>query len=127
MDNCKTCLYANSKGDLVVCDRRLLLDGKEVVVETSKIGLSCPCHSSRFIDETRYMRDNKDLRDADDSCGICGRLIDMLNSDNYEYVIEEVAFLDKDENGEEIEIIEEHIICKCKICIDKGRNLLEQK
>ena len=126
--NCKTCLYANDFGEgLVMCDKKLLSENKEIIIEVDKVRLNCPCHSDRFIEETRYMRENKDLREAEDSCRVCGRLMDILNDDNYEDVVEEVITVNKDKNGKEIETVEEHIVRKCKICINKGRNLFEQK
>lgn len=123
--NCETCLYANFVNDdnLVMCDRRLLYDGREIYIETDKIGSSCPCHSDRFVEEWRGYRSNKDVRMADDSCEICGRLYNDMNEDNYEIVVEEVIIKEKDENGKEVEITNEYAVRKCKICIDKGRNL----
>lgn len=110
--NCKTCLYANFMNDdnLVMCDRRLLYDGKEIYIETDKIGLSCPCHSDRFVEEWRGYRSNDDVRMADDSCEVCGRLYDDMDEDNYDYVIEEF-------DGEKYKVR------KCRICIEKGRKL----
>lgn len=124
--NCHTCLYANLLEDgLVMCDRRLLIDNKEIYIESDKVGKSCPCHSDKFVEEWRYMRDSKDrdIRNADDACDVCGRLFNELNKDDYQDVIEEVSIKAKDEDGNEVEHIEEYIVQKCRICIDKGRRL----
>lgn len=130
MDNnysCESCLYANGKGDLTICDRRLLLDGREIIVEASKVGLSCVCHSDRFVEETRYMVNppNGDARKSFDSCQVCGRRYDEMNEDNYDIVVEKVKKKEKNDEGKEIEIIEEHIVRKCRICIEKERKLFE--
>lgn len=110
--NCKTCLYANNlDSGLVMCDRRLLYDNTEIYIEADKVGKSCPCHSDRFIREWRYMRDNDDIRQADDACSICGRLYDHMNEDNY---INETWEID----GRDIDMR------ICRICVEKGRNLI---
>lgn len=124
--DCHTCLYANLLEDgLVMCDRRLLIDNKEIYIESDKVGKSCPCHSDKFVEEWRYMRDSKDrdIRNADDACDVCGRLFNELNKDDYQDVIEEVSIKTKDEDGNEVEHMEEYIVRKCRICIDKGRRL----
>ena len=117
--NCKTCLYANDFGNgLVMCDRRVLLDGKEVIIEEDKVGLSCPCHSDRFVEETRYMVNppNRDARKSFDSCEVCGRRYDEMNKDNYDVVTEEVKINST---------VEKRTVRKCRICIEKERNLFE--
>ena len=126
--NCKTCLYANDiENGLVMCDRRVLLDGKEVIIEEDKVGLNCPCHSSKFVQEWRYMVNptNGDARKSFDSCQVCGRRYDEMNEDNYDIVVEEVKKKEKNDDGKEVEVTEEHIVRKCRICIEKERNLFE--
>lgn len=109
--NCKSCLYSNFLEDgRVFCDKVILLYGKEVYVEDDKIDLPCPSHSNRFIEETRCYFNNKDVRDAEDSCGVCGRLVDLDDISQYGYI--EV----QDEEGK---FIGEKL--QCKICREKGR------
>ena len=109
--NCNNCLYANGNEDgSVMCDKVLLLYGKEIYVESSKVDLPCPSHSSRYIEETRYMWNNDDVRDAEDSCEVCGRRVDMNDETQYNFI--EV----QDEKGK---VVGEKI--QCKICRHKGR------
>lgn len=114
--NCYTCLYKdkiNSDGS-IDCDKKVLLTGKIVHIETDKVDKSCPCHSIRFIEETRYYLNNKDMRYSYNSCSICGRLYDDMDENNYE---EETWEID----GKTINIR------RCRICIDKGRSLFEEE
>lgn len=107
--SCETCMYANpGNGKLVMCDRRLLTEGVEVYIDASKVN-SCICHSDKPVEETRYMRPNKDMREAEDACQICGRLYNNLDSSNYD-VVEFVS-----ENNQTIDVR------VCRICIEKGR------
>ncbi len=121
--SCKTCLYSNVIEDGVECDKKLLLNGKTFILDDEKAKLPCPSHSSRPIEEWRYMRSNDDVRDAEDACGICGRLFNELNKDDYEEVTEIINVKGKDENGKEIEEEDYISVTKCRVCIDKGRNL----
>lgn len=111
MDNCKTCLYSNflENGD-VMCDKVILLYGKEVHVPTDNVDKPCPSHSSRFIEETRYYFNNKDMRNSENSCEVCGRLVDLNDISQYGYI--EVQDEKGNVNGEKLQ---------CRICRGKGR------
>lgn len=111
MDNCKSCLYSNDlDGGEVLCDKVILLYGKEVYVESDKVDLPCPSHSNRFIEETRYMWNNKDVRVAEDSCEVCGRRVNLDDISQYGYI--EVQDDKGSPAGEKMQ---------CKICREKGR------
>lgn len=119
MENCKSCLYANEKENGgYMCDKVLLLYGKEVHIEPEKVELSCFNHSDKYIENWRYVNDGDDLRKADDACEVCGRIINMLDENTYDIVTEEFTL----KNKEGIEETKREIVQKCKICIDKGRN-----
>lgn len=119
MENCLNCLYANEKENGgVMCDKVLLIYGKEVHIEADRVELPCPSHSSRFIEETRCYFNNEDMRKAEDACEICGRLINMYDEDTHDVVVEE--FTVKKEDG--TEEVKKETVQKCKICIGKGRN-----
>lgn len=105
MKNCNTCLYSNfNKDGSVICDKVLLIYGKEVYVEKDKVGLNCPSHSDYPIKETRYMRDNDTLQDAEEACGICGRLINLQDDSQYEYIAYDGS-----------------LVTQCRICKEKKR------
>lgn len=106
---CVDCLYANElyNGD-VYCDKREFEEVK-IIVPKDKVDRNCPSHSSYPTEETRYSRPWKYLRDADDVCQVCGRMLDLRVNDQYKYVKVEK----KDGNID--------VIRKCNICINKGR------
>ena len=109
MNNCKTCLYANELEDKrVFCDKVVLLYGKEVYIDADKVELTCPSHSDCFIPETRAYWNNDDMRDAEDSCGVCGRRVDLGKEEQYEYIMVE-------EGNSKVEKMQ------CSICKKKGR------
>lgn len=120
MDNCKGCLYANELEDKrVFCYKVVLLYGKEVYIDADKVNLPCPSHSNRFIEDWRYTSEGvQDLRNAEDACEVCGRLLNLNDEDTYDVVTEEFTL----KNKEGIDETKREIVQKCKICIDKGRN-----
>lgn len=82
--NCKSCAYANGMEDgNIGCDKKLLLTGKMIIIEKEQTDLKCPCHSDYPIQEWRYDRGNGLLRDADDACCVCGRLVNLNDVDTY--------------------------------------------
>lgn len=82
--NCKSCAYANQMEDgNIGCDKKLLLTGKMVVIEQDKIDLRCPAHSDYPTQEWRYDRGHGLLREAEDACCICGRLVNLNDVDTY--------------------------------------------
>lgn len=112
MDNCVNCLYSDflENGE-VFCDKVILLYNKKIYVDASKVNLSCPSHSNRYIEDWRYTSEGvQDLRKAEDACEICGRLVDLDDESQYGYI--EV----QDEEGK---VIGEKM--QCKICREKGR------
>lgn len=106
---CVDCLYANElyNGD-VYCDKREFEEVK-IIVPKDKVDLNCPSHSSYPTEETRYARPWTYLKDADDVCQVCGRMLDLRNNEQYEYVNVE------NDKGEI------NAVRKCRICINKGR------
>lgn len=111
MESCKSCLYANELEDKrVFCDKVVLLYGKEAYIDADKVNLPCPSHSNRFIPETRCYFNNDDMRNAEDSCEVCGRRVDLDDISQYGYI--EV----QDEEGK---VVGEKM--QCKICREKGR------
>lgn len=111
MENCLNCLYANEKDNGgVMCDKVLLIYGKEVHIEADRVELPCPSHSDRYIENWRYVNDGDDLRKAEDSCEVCGRLINLDDESQYGYI--EIQDELGNPSGEKLQ---------CKICRHKGR------
>lgn len=112
MNNCENCLYSNFMEDgSVMCDKRLLSENKEVYVQVDKIKLECPAHSSKLIEETKYLRNNKWLHEAEEGnyCEVCRREVDLKDITQYGYI--EV----QDEKGD---VIGEKM--QCRICRGEG-------
>lgn len=113
MDNCKSCLYSNDlENGQVLCDKVILLYGKEVYVESDKVDLPCPSHSSKYIEEIRYMRNNKWLHESEEGeyCEVCRRWVDLDDISQYNFI--EVQDKNGKVTGEKMQ---------CKICGEKGR------
>lgn len=108
---CKDCMYANAlpSGD-VDCDKKILLNGKIHKVAKSKVDKPCPSHSDKPIENWRYVESRRILRDCDDSCEVCGRLVDLNDISQYKYI--EIQNENGDTVGEKMQ---------CKICGHKGR------
>lgn len=82
--NCLNCLYSNEiENGMVMCDKKLLLTGKMIIVESEKVELNCPAHSDYPIKEWRYDMGNGLLRDAEDTCCVCSRLVNLNDKDTY--------------------------------------------
>ena len=82
--NCTNCAYANEmEGGSIGCDKKLLLTGKMIIIEKDKINSKCPAHSDYPIEEWRYDRGHGLLKDADDACCVCGRLVNLNDTDTY--------------------------------------------
>lgn len=112
INNCLNCLYSNEiEGRKVMCDKRLLSEYKEVFIEANKTELPCPAHSSKYIEETRYMRNNKWLHESEDGeyCGVCRRKVNLDDISLYNYI------KIQNEDGKEVEKMQ------CRICKGKGR------
>lgn len=114
--NCHTCLYKDKvyNDGSIDCDKKALLTGEIVHITADKVHLPCPCHSGRFIEETRYYLNNRDMRNSYNSCSVCGRLYDDTDENNY---VNETWEIDG-----KVKYIQ-----RCRICIEKGRNLFEEK
>lgn len=111
---CENCLYANFRDDgTVMCDKKILLDGKEYIVDADKVDKKCLGHSSYPVEDWRYDRPWTYLSEADDVCQVCARMLNMLDRDSYDYVDE--IYLDKNDKEKS------KTVRKCKICIEKGR------
>ncbi len=111
---CETCLYENLRDDgSVMCDKKILLDGKEYIVDVDKVNRKCLGHSAYPVEEWRYDRPWQYLSEADDVCQVCARMLNMLDKDSYDYVDETY----RDEGGNE----RNRTVRKCIICIEKGR------
>ena len=108
---CKDCLYANFNEDgSVDCDRKVLLTGRMCEIEEENVDKPCPAHSSRDVENWRYVENAKYLHQCDDSCGICRRLVNLNDISQYGYVAV------KDKDGKVV-----NLQMACRICIDKGR------
>ena len=111
--NCQDCFYSNFlKDGRVMCDKRLLSEDKKIYIEADKTELPCPAHSHKFIEETRYMYNNKWRHESDTElyCDICRRELNEDEIDQYSYI--DV----KDKKGE---VVDEKL--QCRICREKGR------
>ena len=108
---CRDCLYANFNEDGGVdCDKRVLLSGKMCEIEKENVDKPCPAHSSKSIENWRYVEGCKSLKDCSDICEVCGRLVRLSDITQYGFI--EV----QDENGK---VVGEKM--QCKICRHKGR------
>ncbi len=108
---CRDCLYANFNEDgSVFCDRKVLLTGRMCEIEEENVDKPCPVHSSRDIENWRYVENARYLHQCDDSCGVCRRLVNLNDDSQYKYI--EI----KNENGK---VAGEKM--QCKICRHKGR------
>lgn len=108
---CRDCLYANfNDGGSVDCDRKVLLTGRMCEIEEENVDKPCPAHSSRDIENWRYVENAKYLHQCDDSCSICRRLVNLNDISQYGYI--EVYDESGDAIGEKMQ---------CKICRHKGR------
>lgn len=119
MDNCKeilncgNCLYANANDDgSVICDKKVFMTGQLFSVGENEAKLSCPSHSSKYIEEIRYMRNNKWLHESEEGeyCEVCRRWVDMGDETQYNFI--EI----QDENGKATGEKKQ-----CKVCREKGR------
>lgn len=109
---CRDCLYANFNEDnSVLCDRNLLASGKVFYRDAENVDKSCIVHSSKDIENWRYVENAKYLHQCDDSCSVCRRLVNLNDTTQYGYI--EV----QDKNGK---AIGEKM--QCKICRYKGRS-----
>lgn len=111
MYNCESCLYGNKKDNGgYLCDKVLLIYGKEIHIEPENATKDCLNHSDKFIEDWRYTTVGvQDIRNADDACGVCGRLVKLSDYSQYGFVD---IFDDKGAfKGEKMQ---------CRICKEKG-------
>ena len=113
MNNCTNCLYSNEmENGVIMCDKKLLYEGKEIYIAVNKAKLPCPAHSNRYIEETRYMRNNMWLHESEEGeyCEVCRRKVDLEDISQYGYI---------EIQNEEGKVIGEKM--QCRICRGKGR------
>lgn len=107
--NCNDCLYANPMEDgNVECDKRSMEKDIKNIITEGKVHLNCPSHSGYPILDWRYGSTGL-LRDAEDACDVCARLVDLFDDSQYDYV--DVV---SEDSGSVT-------VFKCRICIEKGR------
>ena len=111
--NCTNCLYSNEmENGEVMCDKKLLSEDKEIYIQIDKIKLPCPAHSSKYIEEIRYMRNNTWLHESEEGeyCEVCRRKVDLEDISQYGYI--EIQDEEGNVAGEKMQ---------CRICRGKGR------
>lgn len=110
---CRDCLYANFNEDgSVLCDKTVLITGELYYLEKDKVDLPCVAHSSKYIEEIRYMRNNQWLHDSEEGeyCQVCRRKINLEDISHYGFI--PVQNESGKTTGEKMQ---------CKICRSKGR------
>lgn len=111
--NCGSCLYSNFNNDgSAMCDKKIFMTGKLLHIDKNKVELPCPSHSSKYIEEIRYMRSNKWLHESEEGeyCEVCRRWVDLDDISQYGYI--EVQDDKGNPTGKKMQ---------CKICREKGR------
>lgn len=111
--NCVNCLYANNNEDgSILCNKKIFMTGELFHVTSTKINLPYPSHSSKYIEEIRYMRNNKWLHESEEGeyCEVCRRWVDMGDETQYNFI--EVQDEKGSSAGEKLQ---------CRICRGKGR------